>query len=239
MLERRAALLGSGLYTPVMQQVAEAVRNRLTDTDRDRIDRNDESISLVDLGCGTGHYTRSLVAAVPAITRVALTDRSPDAVRAAMRTVGTAAESTGVVLDLWRPLPLRDGSADVALDVFAPRNPDEFARVLRPGGALIVVVPTARHLTELREAGAMLEIPDDKDAAVADRLGRSGFDLRASVRVDYTIEADPVAREWIIGMGPSARHGRQGDSVRREASGDDADTLTVTVSVDVMTFQRP
>ena len=43
--------------------------------------------------------------------------------------------------DVFRPFPLADGVADVVLDVFAPRNPAEFHRVLRPTGRLIVVRP--------------------------------------------------------------------------------------------------
>ena len=46
-----------------------------------------------------------------------LADRSPEAVRALLRAVPAA---TGVVLDIWRPLPLRDAVADVVLALFAP-----------------------------------------------------------------------------------------------------------------------
>ena len=39
--------------------------------------------------------------------------------------------------------------------MFAPRNPGEFHRVLRPNGSLIVVRPTVDHLAELRR-----DVPD-------------------------------------------------------------------------------
>jgi 23S rRNA (guanine745-N1)-methyltransferase len=46
-------------------------------------------------------------------------------------------------------LPLADACADLMLDIFAPRNGAEFHRVLRPGGALLVVTPHPDHLAEL------------------------------------------------------------------------------------------
>ena len=51
---------------------------------------------------------------------------------------------------MFRPYPLADQSVDAVLNMFAPRNPGEFHRVLRPNGSLIVVRPTVDHLAELR-----------------------------------------------------------------------------------------
>ena len=52
---------------------------------------------------------------------------------------GTGGEAVAaVVADTWDGLPLADGCVDLVQVVFAPRNPSEFARVLRPGGTLVV-----------------------------------------------------------------------------------------------------
>ena len=44
-----------------------------------------------------------------------------------------------------------ENSADVLTDVFAPIVPEEFFRVLKPGGVMILAVPGARHLYGMKE----------------------------------------------------------------------------------------
>jgi 23S rRNA (guanine745-N1)-methyltransferase len=144
------------------------------------------------------------------------------------------ARSTGVVLDLWRPLPLRDATADLAINVFAPRNPPEFARVLRRRGHLIVVVPTAIHLSELRARGDLLDIPAGKSVQVTAQLRSTGFSEPRVSRVEYDAAIDGARRAELVGMGPSAHH----PAVEGSARGADAPPERVTVSVDVLVFER-
>ncbi len=80
-----------------------------------------------------------------------------------------------IVCDAWQPLPIADGVVGVALDVFAPRPGAEFARVLRPDGVLLVVTPTAEHLTELDRAARPASVDPDKADRVAAQLG-AAFD---------------------------------------------------------------
>ena len=47
-------------------------------------------------------------------------------------------------------LPVADASCDLLLNVFAPHDADEFARVLRPQGVLLRVIPLERHLWGLK-----------------------------------------------------------------------------------------
>ncbi|KQZ08241.1 hypothetical protein ASD23_07195 [Agromyces sp. Root1464] len=235
MLEARTRLLDSGAYSPIAAALVEAMRDARP---RPRSDSDDDGTTaeraatdasrIVDLGCGTGYYARALEHAAPGAS-VLLADRSPAAVRTAMRAVPG---STGVVLDLWRPLPIRDASADVALNVFAPRNPEEFARIVRPGGVLLVVVPTALHFIELRRIGAALDIPDGKAELVTAQFSDVGFTASGTTRVEYPLVADAETRELLVDMGPTAHHRADGE---RAAASDD---LSVTVSVDVVTFVR-
>ena len=48
-------------------------------------------------------------------------------------------------------MPCAENSADVLTDVFAPIVPEEFFRVLKPGGVMILAVPGARHLYGMKE----------------------------------------------------------------------------------------
>jgi len=48
-------------------------------------------------------------------------------------------------------IPCARESVDVLTDVFAPIVPEEFLRVLKPGGVMILAVPGARHLWGMKE----------------------------------------------------------------------------------------
>ena len=222
MLDARAQLLGGGAYRPIADVVVDAALP------------NDESIPsgslrFADLGCGTGYYASRLMDAAPD-ANILLADRSPDAVRAALRATPAA---TGVVLDIWRPLPIRDATADVILNVFAPRNPGEFARILSPGGRVVVVVPRPEHLRELRQNGLLLDVPAEKARAVTEQLAAAGLVRRRAVPVDYQLDADRMTRALLAGMGPSAHHAASLGSDLDEES-----TIAVTVAVDVLTFEH-
>lgn len=180
--------------------------------------------TVLDVGGGTGHHLARLLDAVADARGVSL-DVSVAAARRAARAHPRAAS---VVADAWGTLPLRPGRLDAVTCVFAPRNMAEFARVLGPGGRLLVVTPDADHLASLRERHGLLGIDADKD----DRLLRSASGLfepvaRDHVRAPLHADADLVAD--LIGMGPNAFHAR--GEVAREA-------VATEVAVSVWTFRR-
>lgn len=183
---------------------------------------------VADLGCGTGHYLSALAESAEA-TQLLAADVSPEAVRMAVR---SSPGAVGAVFDLWQPLPLRNAAADVILNVFAPRNPKEFARVLSPGGVYIGVVPTAEHLRELHAAGLTLNVPEGKRESVLAALKETGdFTERATEDVTFTLDLEPQDVLQLIGMGPSAHH--QGNSDKTSAL-----PRRITVSVTVIVAQR-
>ena len=226
MLDARAALLGSGAFEPIAAAISEACASGAPHAS--------EPLRIADLGCGTGYYAARLAADFPGAAFL-LADRSPVAVRIASKAVPN---STGVVLDLWRPLPIRDGIADVSINVFAPRNPAEFARILRPGGSLIVVVPTERHLEQLRTGGRMLDIPGGKAEQVTEQLARAEFGLDESRRVEYLAPLQPAHVRALVAMGPSAHHVTEDADAAGSADLDPGAATDVTVSVDVLRFRR-
>jgi len=108
--------------------------------------------------------------------------------------------------DVFRPYPLADQSVDAVLNMFAPRNPGEFHRVLRPNGRLIVVRPTVDHLAELRR-----DVPDSvtidvsKEQRLHDALAPF-FEQERDQHVGYIAEIEPQTARDLLGMTPSARH---------------------------------
>lgn len=100
---------------------------------------------VVDLGSGTGEMLGRL-ASTHALFGVGI-DLSVAAVEHAARRFPSA---TWCVANADRRLPLPDGSIDVVLSIHGRRNPAECSRVLKPNGALIVVLPAPDDLIELR-----------------------------------------------------------------------------------------
>ncbi|WP_255953730.1 putative RNA methyltransferase [Streptomyces odontomachi] len=218
MVQARDRFLATGAYAPIREALARLAADSVS-----------ERGAVVDVGCGTGYYLAGVLDRLPGARGLGL-DTSVRALRSAARAHARAAAATW---DVFRPFPLADAVADVVLDVFAPRNPAEFHRVLRPAGRLIVVRPTGRHLAELRS-----RVPGTVtvDPAKEPRLHRAldpYFEAVATEQVEYPVALARPAALDLVGMTPSARH------VSRADLGDDGllpDRVTVAV---LATAYRP
>ncbi|MEV4636210.1 putative RNA methyltransferase [Actinoplanes sp. NPDC049548] len=175
---------------------------------------------VVDAGTGTGRYLAKVLDAHPAATGLGI-DVSKPALRRAARAHPRAAAA---LADLWRPLPLADGSARVVLDVFAPRNGPEFRRVLRPDGSLVVVTPAPDHLAELIDTFGLLKVDPDKADRVAEALGPD-FTQVSVTTARRTLHLTAAGTRTLIGMTPSAHH------VAPQADGEHQVTVAVEVAV--------
>jgi 23S rRNA (guanine745-N1)-methyltransferase len=165
--------------------------------------------TVVDLGAGPGYYLAAVLEAHRDARGIAL-DSSRPALRRAAR---AHPRITAIACDAWDALPLQDGTADVVLNVFAPRNPDEMRRVLKPDGRIVVVTPTDRHLKELE----LLSVHPDKRERLHKDLGTPEQERD----LEFTLELDDVTP--LVQMGPSAHH-------RLERRGPQRVTVSVTVS---------
>ncbi|MFD3444938.1 methyltransferase domain-containing protein [Microbacteriaceae bacterium 4G12] len=212
MLDARDAFLSTGHYRAIADAAAELLPA-------------DAGQRILDAGCGTGYYLRRALEDRPDAVALAL-DLSPAAVSRAVRGDDRI---DGLVADVWAPLPVRDGAATAILNVFAPRNPEEFWRVLEPGGSLVVVVPDGEHLRELRDRGLVLGVQEEKRQRLLEALSPR-FALDREIPVRTTLSLAPKAVSSLIGMGPSAHH-RTGDAPLEQ------DT-TITASVTGLRFLR-
>lgn len=155
---------------------------------------------ILDAGAGTGHYLAAVLNAVDDGIGMAF-DVSKHAVRRAARVHPRAG---AFVADVWRPLPIRSGVADVVIDVFAPRNGPEFRRVLRPGGAAVVVTPAPAHLSPLVEELGLLSVDEEKERRVARSLDGFAETGRHAIEFEMELGLEEIAQ--VVGMGPSAWH---------------------------------
>ncbi|MEV5173785.1 putative RNA methyltransferase [Streptomyces flaveolus] len=196
MAEARDRFLSTGAYAPIRQAGARLAADAVS-----------EQATVVDAGCGTGYYLAGVLDQLPGARGLGL-DTSVRALRSAARAHDRAA---AVAWDVFRPFPLADGVADVVLDVFAPRNPAEFHRVLRPSGRLIVVRPTDRHLAELRgRVPAMVSIDPVKEQRLHRALNPF-FEAVVTEQVEYPAALARTDVLDLLAMTPSARHLNRAD----------------------------
>lgn len=208
MVDARFNFLGRGHYRPLAQAVAAAVVPVLSD----------HRAAVLDSGTGTGHYLRELLDTAAAQGRTlaaAGLDISKFALRRAAR---LNPEAVNLVWDIWQPLPLAANSVDAVTVIFAPRNAAEFARVLRPGGRLVVVTPREGHLAGVAALAGMLAIEEGKDARLADAMARH-FEVEESSDVDIPLALNRQEAADLAFMGPAGHHmARDAIAARLEGS---------------------
>lgn len=192
----REAFLSTGAYEPLMAAVAHAAG-----TDAPGV--------VVEPGCGTGHYLAAALDADGTREGIGL-DTSKYALRrtarrSVRRAAGTSGRLAAGLADAWTGLPVQDGAAAAVLNVFAPRNPDEIARILHPRGPLVVLTPRQDHLRELVESLALLSVDPEKPQRTVDRLSAAFSAERTDeLRYEVALEREDALR--LVAMGPSARH---------------------------------
>lgn len=127
-----------------------------------------KSPTILDAGCGEGYYTGRLCdnlldhGFAPSVFGF---DISKFAVKAAAKKYKQISFAVAGVFNI----PVESGSADVAVDVFAPVAEKELNRVLKPGGHLILAVPGRRHLYGLKEI--LYDAPYENESFTADYEG--------------------------------------------------------------------
>lgn len=137
MVQARRRFLQAGYYESVADTIADYA-----------LQEGGKVVAALDAGCGEGYYLRHL-ANKPGGQALQLCglDISKWAVQVAAKQLQPAA---WVVASNAR-IPVADASLDVVLCVFGFPVWTEFARVLKPGGRLIMVDPGPQHLVQLRE----------------------------------------------------------------------------------------
>jgi 23S rRNA (guanine745-N1)-methyltransferase len=193
MIAARQAFLATGGYDFIAAAVAGAAAGRTG--------------LVIDAGAGTGYYLARVLDALPGTVGLAV-----DIAKPAVRRSARAHPRAGAILaDTWQRLPVADGAAGVLLNTFAPRNGAEFARVLAPGGLLLVVTPAPGHLAELASrlgeaAGVrLLKVDPDKPAQVTAGLAPQ-FRLAGEHIHTRQLLLTQVQVRDLISMGPSAAH---------------------------------
>lgn len=136
----RSQFLNLDHYRPVADGICELLRAH--------VKRGDALV--LDAGCGEGYYSDRIAAEGFATVGV---DLSKFAVDAAAKRANVAARNNAfyAVASVY-DLPVADGTADAVTNIFAPCAEEEYARVLKKDGILLVAHAGEEHLLGLKRA---------------------------------------------------------------------------------------
>ena len=130
---------------------------------------------VLDSGCGEGYYTAGIFQALTGAgkrPRMAGVDIS----KFALRWAAKRARDVEFAVASAYGLPVADSCADLLINCFSPLGLEEFARVLKPGGCFLYVVPGPLHLWELKQV--LYDRPYENPRQETPYLGFSYRDIR-------------------------------------------------------------
>lgn len=224
MLRARRNFLERGFYLPLSDAVNELVHTYLQDVP--------EPLHILDAGCGEGYYLDRLQNALASLQSgyyIGL-DVSKDAIRMAAKRYR---QLLFVVADVKQRLVVADGVMHAILNIFAPRNPTEFARVTSTDGMLIVVIPASEHLLRLRTALGLLGMEEQKQQHVKEQFA-DAFELVESSTLAYSMHLNKEEIEQVVMMTPNYWH--LSDEMRRAMR--DLEEIETEAGFTVMVFRR-
>jgi 23S rRNA (guanine745-N1)-methyltransferase len=229
MLNARRRFLDAGHYQPLSDALNTLIIQALSSQTG-----NTQPVML-DVGCGEGYYLGRLTALLSSLpprrdVHYLGLDVSKEAVRMAARRYKSV---RFIVADVKDRLVLADSAIDVLLDIFAPRNVAEFARVLAPRGTVLVVIPGARHLLQLREALPLIGIQENKPRQVEAQFAPL-FTLCDTTTTSYTASLTREEIAQLVMMTPNYWH--QPEKLMEQIEGLDA--MELAVEFVCMVFQR-
>lgn len=136
---------------------------------------------VLDAGCGEGYYTKNVY------RFLSENGKSPyvygiDIAKCAVDSASKSCKDVEFAVGSVFHIPVKDNSCNVLMSAFAPYCGDEFRRVLKPEGKMILVIPGVYHLWELKKA-----VYDTPYKNNVQDYELSGFEFIGTEKVDYEI----------------------------------------------------
>ena len=173
MVKARSDFLDKNYYLPLAEKTGEIIGKLL---------KGYAKPVIIDSGCGEGFYTVSYAKAVPGGEIYGI-DISKTAVAHCMTRVKTSGISNvSFAVASSFELPFAELSAELIVCTFAPVSNDEYARVLKKGGRLVIVSPSERHLFGLKRV--LYDQPYENKPNV---YGLRKFTLADETKLEYDI----------------------------------------------------
>ena len=136
LIAARVDFLGKGHYQPIAQKLGQLLA------------RHAPGGIVVDAGCGEGYYTNALAREHSIFGFDLSKNGVKHAAKQGVREANRALFAVSGIFDM----PLADESVDAVISLFAPVASEEFLRVLKPGGVLILAGAGREHLFSLKSA---------------------------------------------------------------------------------------
>ena len=215
LIRARTAFLEKDCYKPIADAVCAALHTHAG-----------ENLAVLDAGCGEGYYSAKMAECGHRVVGSDLSKRGiTHAAKQAARKGLSAFFCVAGIFDL----PVADASVDAVVSLFAPVAEEEFLRVLKPGGVLVLVGAGEEHLFSLKRV--LYDTPyrnqprADLPAAMAQI---------ASERVRYTFDADTQTLQELFAMTPYYyRTPKQGVARLGETA-----SLAVDVDAEILVYRK-
>ena len=207
----RRDFLEAGFYAPIANALIETAQELGI------------SGQILDVGCGEGYYSSRLADALGA--ELTGLDISKEAVRCA------AAKYKGKqwLCATAAHIPVEDGSVSLLTSLFALTLPEEFRRVLAPGGYYFQVLAAEDHLLGLK--GIIYDSLTFKEKDTAPEL--PGFERVKSIPIRFTFTVEGQQVQNLFSMTPHVfRIGKAGAERLRQTK-----VLTDTASCVLNVFR--
>ena len=138
-VKSRTEFLNLGYYAPISNKIVELLSDL------------GAGASIVDAGCGEGYYTNNIAEQTGADTYGF--DLSKEAIISASKSAKRKGlDNSNFFVGGIYDLPVKDCGVDALVNIFAPCAEEEFSRVLKNDGRLIVVTAGKNHLLGLKKA---------------------------------------------------------------------------------------
>ena len=205
----RRAFLDAGYYEPIARTLCETAQEL------------NAAGPILDVGCGEGYYSARLADALD--TELTGLDISKEAVRCAAGKYKNALWLCGTAAHL----PVADHSAGILTSLFALTMPEEFRRVLRPGGYYFQVLAAEDHLMGLKSVIYPELLHKEKNTVPE----LPGFALvrSVSIRFDFTVEGEQVRN--LLSMTPHVYRIGKAGAERLAATEKLSDTASCVLNV--------
>ena len=233
MLLARRAFLEQGHYQPLVDTINTLVYDYLK-SESDEVGGL-PTLNILDAGCGEGYYLGRLQRGIE--------ERLPDAeceyigldiAKEAMRMAAKRYKDLHfVVANLKERLVFASETLHILLNIFAPRNVEEFARVLMRGGIAIVVIPAPQHLQQLREKLGLLGIEEHKQEHVVEQFAPH-FTFVGATNVQETIHLDKQEIRQAVMMTPNYWH----MSDEKKAEMDNLSEIETEIAFTCLVFRK-
>lgn len=180
-IDARHRFLSQGFYQPLQQLIASLVQVN-SEQSTESVHSQSSTQTWLDVGCGEGYYTGAIAKALattetnnpylialdiskPAVATTARVAKQNQQLWYQIKEDKSNTKATAIypMVASASHLPLVNNSLDAISTIFSPILPEEFARVLKSGGRLLIAKPDSGHLQSMREALFDEVRPHDSD----------------------------------------------------------------------------